>query len=265
MVVVEAAARETRYEALAGALEAGEILLTAHHEDDQLETVLLQLMRGAGVAGLAAMPEVTRSRKERWCGRCSRGRALSWRPGRRPNDLTWVDDDSNVDERFDRNYLRRRVLPLIRQRWPGAARTVSRSARHAAEAKGLLDALALADVERASNGDALSCSSSAALAPERRRNAVRFWIARAGHRSPTPRASTKLRARSWMRAPTPTRASNGAVAHPAPRRPLAFGLHGRVAQAAARDGRRRIEAERLPDPRVNGAQRGTGGHARKSR
>jgi tRNA(Ile)-lysidine synthase len=181
---VEAAARDARYEAFAGALEPGEVLLTAHHEDDQLETVFLQLMRGAGVAGLAAMPEVTpfaRGTLARPLLTRSRAELEAWA---KANDLTWVDDDTNADEKFDRNYLRRQILPLIRARWPSAARSVSRSARHAAEAKQLLDALALADVERAANGAALSVQSLRALAPARRRNALRFWIARAGHTVP---------------------------------------------------------------------------------
>jgi tRNA(Ile)-lysidine synthetase-like protein len=181
---VEAAAREARYQALAGALEEGEVLLTAHHEDDQLETVLLQLMRGAGVAGLAAMPAVAqfgRGILARPLLTSTRADLEAWA---RANELTWIEDDTNANEQFDRNYLRRQVLPLIRARWPGASRAVSRSARHAAEAKGLLDALALADVERASNGAALSVQHLRALAPDRRRNAVRYWIARAGHPLP---------------------------------------------------------------------------------
>lgn len=181
---LEAAAREARYEALANALTPGEYLLTAHHEDDQLETVLLQLMRGAGIAGLAAMPESTpfaQGMLVRPLLTRSRAELEAWA---KANELTWVDDDTNANEEFDRNYLRHRVLPLIRTRWPGASRAVSRSARHAAEAKRLLDALARADVERASNGAALSVQSLRALAPDRRRNAVRYWIARAGHPLP---------------------------------------------------------------------------------
>lgn len=183
-VSLEAAAREARYEALAAELAPAEILLTAHHEDDQLETILLQLMRGAGIAGLAAMPEVApfaRGTRARPLLTRSRAELETWA---RANELTWVDDDTNADEQFDRNYLRRRVLPLIRERWSGAARAASRSARHAAEAKGLLDALALADIERASNGPALTVQALRTLAPDRRRNAVRYWIARAGHTVP---------------------------------------------------------------------------------
>jgi tRNA(Ile)-lysidine synthase len=181
---VEAAARDTRYEALAAELAPDEVLLTAHHEDDQLETILLQLMRGAGIPGLAAMPAAApfaRGTLARPLLTRSRAELEAWA---RANDLTWVEDDTNANEQFDRNYLRRRVLPLIRERWPGAAHAASRSARHVAEAKGLLDALALADVERASNGPSLSVQALRALAPDRRRNAVRYWIARAGYTVP---------------------------------------------------------------------------------
>jgi tRNA(Ile)-lysidine synthase len=181
---LEAEARKARYAALAKELQSDEALLTAHHEDDQLETVLLQLLRGAGVAGLAGMPErmpfasgvllrpllgTTRVELETWL--TARG-------------IGWIEDDTNADERLDRNYLRRQVLPLVRARWPSAATTVSRSARHAAEAKGLLDALARADVESAADGGALSVTRLRALDGPRRRNALRFWIARAGHPLP---------------------------------------------------------------------------------
>jgi tRNA(Ile)-lysidine synthase len=181
---LEAAARDARYAALADELARDEVLLTAHHEDDQLETVLLQLMRGAGVAGLAAMPEVTPfapGTLARPLLTRSHAELEDWA---RSNDLHWVDDDTNANEQLDRNYLRRRVLPLIRARWPSAARSVSRSARHAAEAQRLLDELALADVERAADGPALSVRTLRTLTPDRRRNAVRFWIARAGRPLP---------------------------------------------------------------------------------
>ncbi len=184
---LEAVAREARYEALARNLVPGEVLLTAHHEDDQLETIFLQLMRGAGIAGLAAMPEVApfaQGTLARPLLARSRAELESWA---RARGLQWVEDDTNENEQLDRNYLRRRVVPLIRARWPGAARAVSRSARHAAEARRLLDALALADVERASDGPALSVQRLRALAPDRRRNAVRFWIGRAGR--PLPEAT----------------------------------------------------------------------------
>ena len=183
-VSLEAAAREARYRLLANALHPGEILLTAHHSDDQLETVLLQLLRGSGLPGLSAMPAVApfaQGLLARPLLSRSRAELESWV---REQGLTWVEDDSNVDEGFDRNYLRLRVLPLIRDRWPGSATAVARSARHAAEAQSLLDTLARADTDRASYGESLSIKSLRALAPDRLRNALRFWITRAGYLAP---------------------------------------------------------------------------------
>jgi len=176
----EARARAARYRLLAGALRSGEVLLTAHHEDDQLETVLLMLLRGAGVAGLAAMPELapfaggflarpllTRSRAELEAFVRAAG-------------LPHLEDPSNLDERLDRNFLRRRVLPIVRGRWPGAATTVGRSARHAAEAQHLLEGLAWSDLSAARHGESLAAGALRALPPERRHNALRFWIAARG-------------------------------------------------------------------------------------
>lgn len=184
---LEAAAREARYQLLATALAPNEVLLTAHHCDDQIETVLLQLFRGSGLPGIAAMPAFTPFAKG-WLARplLSRSRAEleAWAKGQ---GLTWVDDDSNADERLDRNYLRLRVLPLIRERWPGSAAAVSRSARHAAEAQALLDALARTDVDRSSYGESLSVKTLRALPLPRRRNALRYWITRSGYLAPDTR------------------------------------------------------------------------------
>jgi len=180
----EARARAARYRLLAGTLRPGEVLVTAHHEDDQLETVLLMLLRGAGVAGLAAMPELapfasgllarpllTRSRAEL--------EAFVREAG-----LPHLEDPSNREEGPDRNFLRLRVLPIVRERWPGVAATVGRTSRHAAEAQALLESLAEADLSSARHGQALAASALRALPPERRRNALRFWIASRGFSVP---------------------------------------------------------------------------------
>ena len=183
-VSLEAAARDARYAVLGRALQPGEFLMTAHHEDDQLETVLLQLFRGAGPAGLAAMPQIAPFAGG-WLVRpllsCSRAELEQWARGA---GLSWVEDDTNADETLDRNYLRRRVLPLIRERWKGVGSAVFRSARHAAEAQRLLDMVARNDVERASSGAELFVPTLRALQPDRRRNALRYWIARSGARAP---------------------------------------------------------------------------------
>jgi len=103
---LEAQARDARYAAMAAELSAGEILLTAHHADDQLETVFLQLLRGAGLPGIAAMPQVTRFAAgvlARPLLTRTRGELAAWV---RAHAFTWIEDSSNSDERLDRNYLR---------------------------------------------------------------------------------------------------------------------------------------------------------------
>ena len=183
-VSLEAAARDARYALLAAELGPGECLLTGHHEDDQLETVLLQLFRGAGLAGLAAMPQITPFAAG-WLVRpllsVTRAELQEWA---REAGLSWVEDDTNADESLDRNYLRRQVLPLIRGRWKGVGFAVSRSARHAAEGQRLLDAVARTDVERAASGAELFVPALRALQLDRRRNALRFWIVKSGARVP---------------------------------------------------------------------------------
>ena len=183
----EAAARAARYAALGADLAPEEILLTAHHQDDQLETVLLQLLRGAGVAGLSAMPAIApfaAGQLARPLLGVARHELRAWVEHA---GLPWVEDPSNACEDFDRNYLRARVLPLVAQRWPAAAATIARGARHAAEAQRLLDELAREDCGRAAAGAALSVPVLRRLAPERRKNALRWFITRAGVRAPPAR------------------------------------------------------------------------------
>ena len=184
---LEEAARVARYGCFSKQLRDGETLLTAHTEDDQLETVLLQLFRGCGLPGIAAMPALAPLGRG-WLARPllarSRAELESWV---RARELTWIEDDTNLDERFDRNYLRRQVLPAVRRRWPGVGAAVARSARHAAEAQGLLTVLARTDLERASDGAALSVKALRSLSPDRRRNVLRLWIASGGRTLPDAR------------------------------------------------------------------------------
>jgi len=185
----EAAARDARYRALASVLREGEILLTAHHQQDQVETLLLQLLRGSGPHGLAAMPLCTHF-----------GRGLLARPlldvtreqlrdYARRHGLHWVEDSSNARLDYDRNFLRHRVLPLLSGRWPGMAATVSRAARHCAEAARLLDALGALDRQAAATDAPLQLSVTAlrALSPERRRNVLHYWVGEQGLPLPTAR------------------------------------------------------------------------------
>lgn len=103
----------------------------------------------------------------------------------REAELSWVEDSSNASVEYDRNYLRHDVIPALRRRWPGAAATVSRSARHLAEAQSLLDTLARLDLDAAAEGEALLVSALRDLPPARARNLLRLWIRKAGVRPPS--------------------------------------------------------------------------------
>jgi tRNA(Ile)-lysidine synthase len=188
----EAAARTARYAALRALLREGDVLATAHHQDDQAETLLLRLLRGSGVAGMAAMSE--------WS---DIGRARLWRPllgtpretlaaYARRNGLGWIEDPHNMEPRYARSYLRAEVLPLLRRHWPQARESLARAARLAGEAAQLLDELADLDRGHADAGDdALSVTALGALPPPRRHNLLRRWLSRRGW--PAPSAALLVR------------------------------------------------------------------------
>jgi tRNA(Ile)-lysidine synthase len=182
---IEAAARDARYAALAAQLQRLECLLTAHHRQDQAETLLLQALRGAGVKGMSAMP-VCRVLGPGWHVRplldVPHRELLQW--GGRPENFHAIDP-MNEDLRFDRTYLRKAVWPLIETRWPGAEIALARSARHMADAQELLEGAAAADVARLRDGDALSVPGLRALPQANRMNAIRAWLKEAGVEAPS--------------------------------------------------------------------------------
>ena len=184
---LEAAARRARYACLAGHVGPDEALLTAHQRDDQAETVLLQLLRGAGVHGLAAMPEIagfSRGRLARPLLGFSRAQLLAYA---RAENLQWIEDPSNRNEHLARNFLRHRVFPRLEQRWPGASEQIARSAGFAAEAAEQLDILAESDWNgcRAPDTFALSIAALGRLPAPRARNLVRYWLRRQGFQAPS--------------------------------------------------------------------------------
>jgi len=180
---IEAAARDARYAALEAEMQPRECLLTAHHREDQAETLLLQALRGAGVKGMSAMP-ICRPFGRGWHVRPLLDVAHS-ELQRFGAHLAGSIDPMNEDLRFDRVYLRTVVWPLIEKRWPGAAIALSRAARHMAEAQQLLEMAAGADVARLRDGDALSVPALRALSPLKRINAVRLWLSQAGLEAPS--------------------------------------------------------------------------------
>ena len=190
---VEGAAREARYAAFARRLAPGETLWLAQHADDQAETLLLAALRGSGIRGLAGMP-VGRDGPGGHLARPLLGasRAALEVEARRLG-LAWVEDPSNADERLDRNFLRRRVLPLLETRWPAATRRLARSAALAGEADGLLDELAALDIARLGDDPArLPAAGLLALSAPRCRLLIRHACQRLGLATPPARRLVSL-------------------------------------------------------------------------
>ncbi len=174
----EADAREARYGAFARECEPGDMLLLGHHADDQAETLLLRLMRGAGAKGLAGMP------RQRALGEAqllrpllgvSRSELQAWA---RVQGLSWVEDPSNSAVDYDRNFIRHRVLTPLMQRWPDAPARMGRSAGLLEETAGLLEELAQDDLKGCLITQAgLSGMALSALSVARQRNLLRYWLA----------------------------------------------------------------------------------------
>lgn len=183
---VEAAARELRHAALAR--QPVDFIALAHHRDDQAETLLLQLLRGAGVKGTAAMaplqPRVDMPALLRPLLDTARAELLEYAA---QHELRWVDDDSNADDRYPRNYLRHRVLPALEKKFPAYRNTLARSARHFAEAAELLDQLAQQDMQGALQDGGLEVARLQALDAARGRNLLRYYIVQ--REAPLPESS----------------------------------------------------------------------------
>lgn len=193
----EAAARQARHRIFAG-LDV-DCLVTAHHQDDQAETFLLQALRGAGPKGLAAMAECQHPRG--W-------KAVQLRPllafsradlreAAQAGGLRWVEDESNLSPRYRRNALRQMVMPRLREYFPGCDATLARVASHQAETAAMLDDLAQIDAATACSrtpaGLRLDCGALATLTPARARNLLRHFIAQHGVTLPNARRLDEAR------------------------------------------------------------------------
>jgi tRNA(Ile)-lysidine synthase len=182
---VEAAARVQRYAAFEAVVGTGELLLQAHHRDDQIETLLLRMLRGAGLAGLRSIPQTRalgRGQLMRPLLECRRTDIVKYA---QQHALHWVEDDSNADPSYDRNFLRQRVLPLIAERWPAYRYTLGRVATQAVEAEALLQEIAAGDWRAVAADDGgVLIEPLLQLSPLRRRQVLRFWLAQ--QQLPTP-------------------------------------------------------------------------------
>lgn len=194
---LEAQARKARYQAFADALRAGEVLVTAQHQDDQCETLLLALKRGSGPAGLSAMPaelpfhgtlllrpllNETREALEQWA--CA-------------HRLSWIEDESNQDASYDRNFIRLEVLPLLKQRWPHFANAAARSAALCGEQEQLLDELLAEELASLVSAEgALTVAPLMTMSATRRAALLRRWLSGLG----APMPSRDLLTRIWQEA-----------------------------------------------------------------
>ncbi|MGA7748519.1 MAG: tRNA lysidine(34) synthetase TilS [Gallionella sp.] len=172
---IEAAARKLRHAAFAE--QSCDFVAVAHHADDQAETMLLQILRGAGVRGASAMPQFAGRTDSVPLVRpllyCSRQEILDYAAA---HQLHWIEDESNANESYPRNFLRHRVLPLLNERFPAYRDTLMRSAQHFAEASKLLDDLAQQDGVQTIVGETLAVAALQALSPPRAKNLLRYFL-----------------------------------------------------------------------------------------
>lgn len=204
----EALARDGRYTALKNYCRNGDVVLTAHHQDDQIETLLLQLLRGAGLAGLASMPVIKPFGVSHLVRPLLRFSRQDLQQYAEEQQLVWVEDESNLSTSFARNYLRHEVMPLIDKRW--SLTTIARSAQHCQEALAILNEVAAEDLQNimpqntklsipvidenedpvsgiiwsddihAASQNRINLKAWQCLSPARQRQVLRYWLQQLG-------------------------------------------------------------------------------------
>ncbi|SMB82888.1 tRNA(Ile)-lysidine synthase [Pasteurella testudinis DSM 23072] len=191
---IEDAARSARYYAFKQHLKPHEILVTAHHLNDQSETLLLALKRGSGIKGLAAM----QVRSELWqipifrpLLDYSRDQLLDYA---QTEGLSWIEDESNQDNRYDRNFLRNHILPPLRERWPQIDRTLQRSAQHCFEQYQLLQELLLPVFEQhyCATDRTLNISGFTKYSRHKQAFLLRLWLEKNALAMPSQRQLSQL-------------------------------------------------------------------------
>jgi tRNA(Ile)-lysidine synthase len=186
---IEDAARAARYSVFEKNIARDNYLLTAHHANDQAETLLLRLMRGTGPRGLAAMAAV-RALGEGWLARpllyFTRAELAAYAL---THQLTWVDDESNLDDDYDRNFLRNQVMPLLHSRWPEFKRKWQQTAELCAQQEGVMEEIAREDLLRSAPlveriGQSIELNVLVGLSPARKQNLLRYWLRLNNHTTP---------------------------------------------------------------------------------
>lgn len=183
---VENGAREARYQAIQQQLKPNEVFATAHHLDDQAETFLLALKRGSGVKGLSAMQAVTFLQNFtvfRPLLTFTKSDLMGYAV---QHQLGWIEDESNADNRYDRNFLRNSILPLLNQRWQHFSQMVARSAQHCAEQQALIEEL-LSDELKSRTGEKqqLNINGFGQFSLAKQQQLSRLWLEQNGVRMPS--------------------------------------------------------------------------------
>lgn len=192
---LEAVARSARHAALS-ALDVDTVLF-AHHQDDQVETFFLQLLRGAGPAGLAGMPAIQQRGLQRWVRPWLAVSRSKLKEYAQAHALSWVEDESNQDTRFDRNALRQQVLPELEARFPHYRDAVIRAMQWQRDALQGLEAVAAQDMTVCLEAGALDLARWRALPESRAHQLLRAWLRQGGH--PSPRSGTLLQIAQQLR------------------------------------------------------------------
>ena len=215
----EAAYRNARYAWFESLIRAGDVLVTAHHRDDQVETVLYRLLRGSGVHGLGGIqperPFGSGVLARPFLG-CSRSDITAYAT---EQGLSWVTDPSNEDRRYDRNFLRHEIIRPLAARWPASGRSIDRAARHLRHAHALLEEIARQDYDELWEPAANCCLGHhgcmgvvrlEGLSVGRRFNLLRYWMSRNGYQPPATKRLDEL----WRQANVARGDGNVRVAWP---------------------------------------------------
>ena len=182
---LEQSARTARYNVFRHHVQPNDALLLGHHRDDQVETLLQRLLRGSGPLGLGGMGIFSRQNGLAIVRPLLETDRAQLEAYAAHHQLTWIDDPANQDQRFERNFLRHRMLPLLRERWPQLNQTLSRASRLSREAAELLDDLARLDQGEPRLDGGLALAKLTLLSPARARNLIRFWLRQQGASMPS--------------------------------------------------------------------------------
>jgi len=191
---LEEAARIKRYESLKASINIDEVICTAHHQNDQAETLLIQLLRGSGSRGLSAMPKLK-----------TFGKGLLYRPFidiekseirayAIENHLDWAEDDSNNDEKFTRNFLRHNILPQLEKLYPHVHKNIARASKHQSELSKISDDLAILDIESLGllKNNRLQSDQLKKMVKYRLKNVLRYHLNQLNFRSPSEKVLEQM-------------------------------------------------------------------------